>query len=68
MPTGYQITNQAGLYYLTFQVVDWVDIFTRQVYRDIVIDSLSYCRLSKGLLIHAYVDTTVMAIDLIELW
>jgi FMN phosphatase YigB (HAD superfamily) len=25
MSTGYQIKDQEGLYYLTFQVVDWID-------------------------------------------
>ncbi len=28
MSTGYQINDQEGLYYLTFQVVDWIDVFT----------------------------------------
>ena len=28
-----------ALYYSTFQIVGWVDIFTRKIYRDIVIDS-----------------------------
>ena len=55
MPTGYQITRQDGMYYVTFQVIDWVDIFTRQCYRDIVIQSLDYCRRSKGLRINPYV-------------
>ncbi|HNW97085.1 MAG TPA: transposase [Bacteroidales bacterium] len=55
MTTGYQIKEQAGLHYLTFQVVDWIDIFTRQVYRDIVIDSLSYCKQNKDLQIFGYV-------------
>ena len=55
MPTGYQITDQQGFYFLTFQVIDWVDIFTRQVYRDIIIDSLKYCRKAKGLRVWAYV-------------
>ena len=55
MPTGYQIDNQDGLYFLTFQVIDWVDIFTRQSYRDIIIDSLTYCRQQKGLKVYAYV-------------
>ena len=32
MPTGYQIENQEAAYYLTFQVVYWIDIFTRQNY------------------------------------
>jgi REP element-mobilizing transposase RayT len=35
--------------------VQWADIFTRQVYRDIVIDSLRYCQQNKGLEIYAYV-------------
>jgi hypothetical protein len=44
MPTGYQIKDQEAAYYLTFQVVFWIDIFTRKVYRDIIIDSLKYCQ------------------------
>jgi len=55
MTTGYQIKEQDGLYYLTLQIVDWVDIFTRPVYRDIVIDSIQYCIKQKGLQVFAYV-------------
>lgn len=55
MSTGYQITDQEGLYYLTFQIVDWIDIFARQVYRDIVIDSLKYSIDNKELLVFAFV-------------
>lgn len=55
MPTGYQIKDQEAAYYLTFQVVFWIDIFTRKIYRDIIIDSLKYCQQEKGLEIYAYV-------------
>jgi len=55
MSTGYQINDQEGLYYLTFQVVDWVDIFTRQVYRDLVVESFRYCIENKGLDLFAFV-------------
>lgn len=55
MPTGYQIENQNGLYFLTLQVVDWVDVFTRKNYRDILISSLEYCIRHKGLSLRAYV-------------
>jgi REP element-mobilizing transposase RayT len=55
MTTGYRIKEQDALYYLTLQVVDWVDIFTRPVYRDIVIDSLQHCIKQKGLQVFAYV-------------
>ena len=43
------------MYYLTFTVVGWIDIFTRQSYRDIVIESLKHCQQNKGLHLHAYV-------------
>ena len=49
MSTGYQINDQEDIYYLTFQIVDWIDVFTRQVYRDIIIDSLKYAIENKGL-------------------
>ena len=55
MSTGYQIKDQSALYYLTLQVVDWIDVFTRPIYRDIVIDSLRYCQKNKGLQIFGYV-------------
>jgi len=55
---GHKITRQHGLYFLTFTVVGWVDVFSRQQYRDIVIDSLKHCQKLKGLEINAYVIMT----------
>ena len=55
MSTGYQIKDQEALHYVTFQIVGWVDLFTRKVYRDIVIDNLRYCQQHKELEIHAFV-------------
>jgi REP element-mobilizing transposase RayT len=55
MSTGYKIVDQEALHYVTFQVVNWVDLFTRQVYRDIVIESLKFCQVNKGLEIYAFV-------------
>ena len=55
MSTGYKIAEGTGAYYLTFQIVGWVDLFTRQVYKDIVIESLKYCQQNKGLELFAYV-------------
>ncbi len=55
MSTGYKIAEKDGLYYLTFQIVGWVDIFTRKVYRDIAIESFKYCQQNKGFLLFAYV-------------
>lgn len=58
MTTGYRIENQWAVYYLTFTVVDWVDVFSRKIYRDILIESLKYCREEKGLYVWAYVIMT----------
>ena len=55
MSTGYKIEEKDGLYFVTFQVVKWIDIFTRKIYRDIVIDSLRFCQTSKDLEIYAFV-------------
>jgi REP element-mobilizing transposase RayT len=58
MSQGYQIYNPAATYFLTLHVVDWVDVFTREVYRKEILDSLTYCRKSKGLVLYAYVLMT----------
>jgi len=55
MPTGYQIKEQDQLYFVTLQVVEWVNIFTRQKYRDIIIDNLGYCQKNNGLELFGWV-------------
>ena len=55
MSTGYKINEQDELHFLTFQIVRWIDIFTRRIYRDIVIESLQFCQQHKGLEIYAFV-------------
>jgi len=52
---GHKITNQNGLHFITPTIVGWIDIFTRKVYKDIIVDSLKYCIENKGLSVHAYV-------------
>lgn len=51
----YKITDQHGLNFVTLTVVDWVDVFIRKRYRDIVLDSLRYCQKEKGLQVFAFV-------------
>jgi REP element-mobilizing transposase RayT len=52
---GYKIRNQSGTHFLTFTIMGWIDLFSRQRYRDIIIDSFEYCRKNKGLQIGAFV-------------
>jgi len=44
-----------GLYFLTMTIVDWVDIFTRPVYKHIIVDALKFCKEKKGLKLYAWV-------------
>lgn len=50
--------SEGYMYFLTMTVVDWVDIFTRPIYKNIVVDSLQYCQKEKGLDIYAWVLMT----------
>ena len=47
-------TSPNGIYFLTTTVVEWVDIFTRPVYRNIILDSLKYCQKEKGLILYTW--------------
>jgi|ERR1051326_335892 REP element-mobilizing transposase RayT len=51
---GYKIRNKKEIHFVTFAVVQWVDIFTRKEYRDIVVESLRFCQKEKGLLLHGW--------------
>ncbi len=50
----YQIRDQYAIHFVTFTVVEWVDVFTRREYADILIDSLIFSQKNKGLKIHAW--------------
>ena len=51
----YKILGQDRLHFVTLTVVDWVDVFIRKQYKNIVIESLAYCQREKGLTVFAYV-------------
>lgn len=55
MSFTYRIYNQQGVYFVTFTVHQWIDVFTRNEYREIIIESLKYCQQNKGLLIFSWV-------------
>lgn len=44
---GYTISSQNALHYLTLTTVGWVDVFTRQRYRNILLESLAFCQREK---------------------
>lgn len=54
MSERYKFRNPEGLYFVTTTVTNWVDLFTRDVYRELLSDSLKYYINKKGLVIHAW--------------
>ncbi len=55
MKEGYIIRDQEKAHFITATVVDWIDVFTRQVCRDCVIDCLNYCVANKGMIVYGYI-------------
>lgn len=52
---GYVIRDQFATHFLTFTVCGWIDLFTRKVYRDIVMDAFRYAQNQNQLILNAYV-------------
>lgn len=58
MSSKYKFVVKEGIYFTTSTVVGWVDVFTRDIYRDILLDSIRFCQKNQGLVIHAWVLMT----------
>ena len=54
MRRNYKFHNPEGVYFVSFAVVEWIDVFTRNEYKDILLDSLLYCQQEKGMEIYAW--------------
>jgi REP element-mobilizing transposase RayT len=54
MGRKYAIRDQEAVHFVTLTVVNWIDVFSRDEYNEIILDSLIYCRKNKGLRVHAY--------------
>ena len=48
-------TEAGKLYYVTFTIVGWIDVFTRKEYVYDLMKNIKYCQENKGLEIYAYV-------------
>lgn len=58
MSSKYKVGEEAIAHFVTFSIVGWVDVFSRECYKEIVIKSLQYCQEHKGLKLHAWVIMT----------
>jgi REP element-mobilizing transposase RayT len=54
MSEKYKFFDPAGMYFTTTTVVGWVDLFTRPQLKNVMLSSLKYCQLNKGLIIHSW--------------
>lgn len=54
MSRKYKFQEKEGTYFISFATVYWIDVFTRMVYFDIIINALDYCRKNKGMIIYGY--------------
>jgi REP element-mobilizing transposase RayT len=50
----YYINDQNAIYFVTFTIVGWLDVFVRSKYKRVIVDSLDYCSSRKGLSVHAW--------------
>ena len=58
MASKYKIIDHQAIHFITFATVQWIDLLTRSVYKDVIIDSLDFCIKNKGLKLYAYVIMT----------
>jgi putative transposase len=54
MSEKYKVRDQDRPYFVTFAVEGWVDVFTRRIYKDIVLESIRHCQTEKGLVLYAW--------------
>jgi REP element-mobilizing transposase RayT len=54
MSRKYKFHDQDSLYFITYAVVQWIDVFTREDYNRIILDSWKYCIDKKGLEVSAW--------------
>lgn len=54
MSRNYKFHNPEGVYFVSFAVVEWIDVFTRNEYKNILLESLAFCQKDKGMEIYAW--------------
>ncbi len=54
MVRNYKFHNPKAPCFVSFAVVEWLDVFTRNEYKDLLLESLSFCQREKGMEIYAW--------------
>ena len=58
MSNKYKFHDQDKLYFISFAVINWIDLFIRNEYKDIMIASWKHCQQHKGLEIYGWCITS----------
>jgi hypothetical protein len=58
MSRNYKFHNPEAAYFVSFAIGEWLDVFTRNEYKSILIDSLNYCQKQKGMEIYGITTKT----------
>ena len=54
MSRNYKFHNSEGLYFVSFAVVFWIDVFIRRIYFECLVKNLNICVDNKGMEIYAW--------------
>ena len=54
MSRNYKFHNPEGAYFVSFAVVEWIDVFTRNEYKNILLESLSFSQQNKAMEVFAW--------------
>ena len=58
MSDKYKVGEDAIPHFITFTVVGWIDVFSREIYKEKLLDSLRFCIEEKGLVVYAWIIMT----------
>ena len=54
MSKKYKFNDNDQLYFVTFTITNWADLFIRNEYKEIVLDSIRYCQKNKDLDVYGW--------------
>ena len=54
MSRKYRFGDQSNLHFVTFTTINWIDVFIREEYKEVMVNSIKYCQKNKGLEVYGY--------------
>ena len=55
MSRKYKFGDNSQLYFISFSVVYWIDVFVREEYKNVLLESWKFCQEKKGLEIYGWI-------------